>query len=297
MIFQWPGVTILTRSYEHISVQSVVGGFGAEITGLDLNQTLPAAARAEIKQAWYDHSVVFFPGQVMTPSQQEAFTQQIGEFGHNPFIKAMDDHPNVLEVRREAHETAKNFGAGWHSDWSFQECPPSATILHSKIIPPVGGDTRFADCASAYDALSGTMQGIVEGLTVLHSAAPSYGPKGVFAKETQTRSMEIKPSSTAEKLRAHPLVRRHPGSGRKLLFVNPTYSVRIETLHENESAALLKMLFEVITRDEFIYSHAWQPDTLLMWDNRCVLHSAQGGYDGHRRLMHRTVVAGERPSL
>jgi taurine dioxygenase len=219
----------------------------------------------------------------------------MGGFGHDPFIKPMPGHPNVLELRREPDEKATNFGAGWHSDWSFQAAPPAATLLHSEVVPPVGGDTLFCDCARAYDALSEAMKAILAPLRAVHSATRAYGTQGVFAKETAKRTLQIITSSEADKSLTHPLVRTHPVTGRKALFISPVYTVGIEGLTPKESAAILGYLFQHMTQDEFIYRHRWRPKMLLMWDNRCTMHFAEGGYDGHLRLMHRTTVAGDVP--
>jgi taurine dioxygenase len=201
----------------------------------------------------------------------------------------------VLELRREPDETATNFGAGWHSDWSFQPQPPAATILRSEVVPPVGGDTLFCDAARAWDALSGTMQALLAPLRAIHSAARPYGTKGVFARETERRTLRIVSSPEAEKTQAHPLVRTHPVTGRKALWVSPVYTVGIEGMTEAEAAAVLGFCFRHLTQEAFIYRHRWAPGTVLMWDNRCTMHFAEGGYDGHLRVMHRTTVAGDTP--
>lgn len=248
-----------------------------------------------MKAAWARHAVVAFPDQPLTLDELEAFTLQIGPFGEDPFIKPMPGHPNVLELRREPDEKATNFGAGWHSDWSFQPEPPAATILRSEVVPPVGGDTLFCDAARAWEALSPTMQRMLEGLRAVHSATRAYGTKGVFARETEKRTMQIITSEEAEKTQVHPLVRTHPVTGRKALFVSPVYTVGVEGMTDKEAGAILGFLFAHITQPEFIFRHKWSEGTLLMWDNRCTVHFAEGGYDGHLRLMHRTTVAGDTP--
>jgi len=270
-------------------------GFGAEIRGVDLSRPVPPAVLAEIKAAWARHGVVAFPDQPLSLQAQEAFTQQMGGFGHDPYIKLMDGHPNVLELRREPDEKATNFGAGWHSDWSFQEAPPAATLLHSKVIPPVGGDTLFVDACRAYEALSPAMQEVLAPLQAIHSARQSYGTQGVFAKDTKKRTMEIIVSAEADAALTHPLVRTHPVTGRKALFVSPVYTVGIEGMTEAEAKAILGFLFAHLTQEAFIYRHKWREQMLLMWDNRCTMHFAEGGYDGHLRLMHRTTVKGDVP--
>jgi taurine dioxygenase len=270
-------------------------GFGAEITGVDLTRPLPDAALAAVKAAWARHGVVAFPDQPLSLEALEAFTLQMGGFGHDPFVKPMAGHPNVLELRREPDEKATNFGAGWHSDWSFQDQPPAGTILRAEVIPPVGGDTLYCDCSRAYEALSPTMKTMLAPLKAIHSAARPYGSQGSFAKETAKRTMQIISSKEAEKTHLHPLVRTHPVTGRKALFVSPVYTVGIDGLTNPEADAILGFLFKHMVQDQFIYRHRWRAGMVLMWDNRCTMHLAEGGYDGHLRLMHRTTVAGDVP--
>jgi taurine dioxygenase len=281
--------------YQKIKVEAAVSGFGAALRGMDLSQPLPAVVLAEVKQAWAEHSVVWFPDQPLTHEELEAFTAQMGEFGFDPYIEAMPDHPHILELRRQADEKAQNFGAAWHSDWSFQKAPPSATILHAKVVPPEGGDTLYADCYRAYEALSATMQAMLAGLNCIHSAALAYSPKGILAAEPNERTMQINFSEDAEKTELHPLVRVHPVSGRKALYVNPVYTQAIDGMTAEESFVLLSWLYEHVHKDEFVYRHHWRENMLTMWDNRCCNHFADGGYDGHLRVMHRTTVAGEVP--
>jgi taurine dioxygenase len=281
--------------YRTIEVTPQATGFGAEITGLDLTRPLPAATLDEVKAAWARHGVVAFPDQPLDLDALEAFTLAMGGFGHDPYIKPMAGHPNVLELRREPDEKATNFGAGWHSDWSFQAAPPAATLLHSKVIPPVGGDTLFVDACRAYEALSPAMQRMLEPLQAIHSARQSYGSKGVFSKDTEKRTMQIIVSEEADAALTHPLVRTHPVTGRKALFVSPVYTVGIADLTVEEAKAILGFLFAHLTQEPFIYRHHWREQMLLMWDNRCTMHFAEGGYDGHLRLMHRTTVAGTVP--
>ena len=282
-------------AWRTITVTPQPTGFGAEITGLDLTRPLPAPVLAEVKAAWARHAVVAFPDQPLSLDQLEAFTLTMGGFGKDPFIKPMPGHPNVLELRREPDEKATNFGAGWHSDWSFQENPPAATLLHSEVVPPVGGDTLFCDCSRAYEALSPTMKAMLAPLQAIHSAGRAYGTKGVFARETEKRTLQIIVSEEADQSLTHPLVRTHPVTGRKALFVSPVYTVGIEGLAPAETQAILGFLFAHMIQDQFIYRHRWRPKMLLMWDNRCTMHLAEGGYDGHLRLMHRTTVAGDVP--
>ena len=281
--------------FRTIRVSPEPSGFGAEIVGLDLTRPLSKETLAEVKAAWARHGVVAFPDQPLTLEQLEAFTLEIGPFGDDPFIRPMPGHPNVLELRREPDEKATNFGAGWHSDWSFQPAPPAATLLRSEVVPPVGGDTLFCDCARAYEGLSEVMKTMLAPLRAVHSATRAYGTKGVFARETEKRTLEIIVSPEADKSLTHPLVRTHPVTGRKALFVSPVYTTGIEGMTVKESQAVLGFLFQHMTQEAFIYRHKWRPKMLLMWDNRCTMHFAEGGYDGHLRVMHRTTVAGDVP--
>ncbi len=270
-------------------------GFGAEIRSVDLSRPLPPGVLHDVKAAFAAHGVVWFPDQPLTHDQLEAFTLQLGAFGWDPYVKPMEDRPHILEVRRDADETASVFGGTWHSDWSFQETPPAITILHAKIVPPVGGDTLYADGVRAWEALSPTFQAMIAPLRSVHSAAGPYGSKGFYAQEKGRTGMTILPSVEAEKAYTHPLVRTHPVTGRKALFVNPVYTVGIEGMTEAEGKALLAFLFKHMTDERFVYRHRWAANMLTMWDNRCCLHNATGGYDGHTRVMHRTTVAGDAP--
>jgi taurine dioxygenase len=270
------------------------GGFGAEVTGVDLSRPLPSQTLAAVKAAFLAHGVLWFPDQPLTHDQLEAFTLQFGPFGWDPYVAPLADRPHILEVRREPDEKASPFGGGWHSDWSFQETPPAATILHAKVVPPEGGDTLYADGVAAYEALSPAFRRMIAPLKAVHSAARPYGPSGFFAAEEGRKGMTILPTPEAEKRFSHPLVRTLD-DGRQALFINPVYTLAIEDFAEAESAALLGFLFKHMTDERFVYRHAWRAHMLTMWDNRRALHHATGGYDGHLRLMHRTTVAGARP--
>lgn len=278
-----------------INVRPNPGGFGAAITGVDLGQPLSDREVAHIRAAWLDHQVVFFPDQPMSHEDLERFTRYLGDWGHDPYVAPVEGHPHVLEIRRNPDEPVAPFGGAWHSDWSFQECPPSATILHGKVIPPVGGDTWYADGYAAYEALPAAERAELEDMTALHSARRPYSHEGYKAGRGDERSMRILPSDDAYHVQEHPLVRTHPETGRKVLWINAVYTIGIKDMPEAEATALLKRLCGHATEPRFVYKHKWASDMLTMWDNRSVQHCAQGGYDGHLRVMHRTTVAGDRP--
>lgn len=269
--------------------------FVARVHGLDCARPLAADTARALHAAFARYPVLVLPEQTLDPGGLERFAASLGPFGEEPYVVPLAPHPHVIEVRREAHETTPIFGSAWHSDWSFQAAPPSATLLYAAEIPPIGGDTWFADTALAWEACSPVLQDMLAGLRGVHTAAPAYGPRGLFARDDATRSMAIRVARSAERRQAHPLVRRHPVSGRLVLFLNPVYTVAIEGLHEAESRALLDYLCSHLTRPEFTYRHRWRAGMLVMWDNRRVLHRADGGYAGYRRLMYRATLAGDAP--
>jgi len=278
-----------------LTVSPKENGFGASITGVDLAEPLSEAKIEEIRSAWVKYRVVFFPNQPLSHEQLAQFTLSFGEFGDDPYVKSIDEHANILEIRRDPDEDVAPFGGGWHSDWSFQATPPSATILHSKVVPPIGGDTWYADGLSAYKMLDSKTKDEIENLTAIHSARRPYSHEGYIQSRGPERSMTILPSDKAMETQEHPLVRKHPESGENILWINLVYTLSIKELSENESQALLNRLFEHALDEQFIYKHKWKTNMLTMWDNRSVQHCAQGGYDGHLRVMHRTTVAGDKP--
>lgn len=271
------------------------GGFGAELTGLDLTRPLPAGAAGMILDALSTHGVLWFPDQPLTHPEFLAFAKALGPLGENPFLDGLDGYPDIVEVRRDPGETTVVFGGGWHSDWSFLPQPPSATLLHAKVTPPSGGDTLFADAGAAWEALSPAFRDRLAGLRVLHSAAAPYGSNGFFSKETGRTGMQIRFGEAGDGVHVHPLAPAPSGNQRPALFTNPGYAIGIEGFEPAESQALLGFLHAHMLQDRFVLRHAWRPDMLTIWDNRTVLHCATGGYDGSLRLMHRIVLAGDAP--
>ena len=269
--------------------------FGASISGVDLSSQLSAEETQEIRKAWVKHRVVYFPDQPMNHDQLARFTLSFGGFGDDPYVKSIEEHQNILEVRRAPAEDVAPFGGGWHSDWSFQETPPSATILHSKVIPPLGGDTWYADGIAAYAALDPTTQSEIDDLITIHSARRPYSHEGYLKSRGPERSMTILPNDSALQPQEHPMVRTHPESGEKVLWINLVYTLSVNGLSDSDSQSLLDHLFEHLLDERFIYKHKWKANMLTMWDNRSVQHCAQGGYDGHLRVLHRTTVAGDKP--
>ena len=269
---------------------------GVEIYDFKIENHCSSIYIKKIKNLWLENSILIFKNLILDHNQFERISLLFGEFGYDPYIESMKNHPNIIEVKKEANEKAPPFGGSWHSDWSFQENPPSATLLHSKIIPPIGGETLFLNTQKAYDDLSTSIKNKINNLYAVHSAARPYADDGFYALEKNTdRSMKIKPSKKAKDIFLHPLVRTHPETNRKSLFINPVYTIAIDGLHDDESKLLLNELFTHMERETYIYKHLWEPNMLVMWDNRSVNHCAQGGYEGYKRLLHRITLAGERP--
>ena len=268
---------------------------GVEITDVDISKPLSESDLNSIHSLWVKNSVAIFPDQKLSHDAYNDFAMQFGAFGKEPFLTTMKTQMHIVELRRKATEEASHFGGSWHSDWSFQSSPPSATMLHSKIVPPFGGDTLFTNSALAYDDLSAELKAKVEDLNGIHSAKLPYADDGFYALEGKERTMKIKSSKSANKQHTHPLVREHKDTKRKSLFVNPVYTVGIEGMTDMEAYTFLSEIFEHMTQDKYIYRHQWDADMLIMWDNRSVMHMAEGGYDGYERLMHRITIAGECP--
>ena len=227
--------------------------FGASISGVDLSSQLSAEETQEIRKAWVKHRVVYFPNQPMNHDQLARFTLSFGGFGDDPYVKSIEEHQNILEVRRDPDEDVAPFGGGWHSDWSFQETPPSATILHSKVIPPLGGDTWYADGIAAYAALDPTTQSEIDDLITIHSARRPYSHEGYLKSRGPERSMTILPNDSALQTQEHPMVRTHPESGEKVLWINLVYTLSVKGLSDSDSQSLLDLLFEHLLDERFIY--------------------------------------------
>ena len=269
---------------------------GIEILDFDYNDIFDKKRIEELRNQWLKYSIIIFKNLELNHQQLEKFSLAFGDFGDDPYIHPIAGHKNIIEVKREANEKAQPFGGSWHSDWSFQECPPSATLLHSKIIPPIGGDTFFINTHKAYNDLTDDIKNKIDSLIVSHSAIRPYADDGFYALEKdKDRSMKIKPSPKAKEFILHPLVRTHPETRKKSLFINQVYSIAIEGMNEKDSNDLLTFLFLHMDQDKYIYKHKWQENMLVMWDNRSVNHCAQGGYQGYQRLLHRTTLAGDRP--
>jgi taurine dioxygenase len=282
-------------SYRHIEVRPLTGHIGAEILGADLGKGLDDDVFAEVQRAFLDHHVIVVRDQQLDHGQQIALARRFGEPDIHPIAIGMDEHPEMLRVHKPAHEPAC-FGTSWHTDNTFFERPSATTLLYGVTIPPVGGDTLFASTRAAFEGLSPAMQTMLRDLRAIHSATRAYDPSTTgTAKYEGKAAINYRFSDAIREEHEHPVVRTHPETGRLSLFVNPMFTQRIVGLHENESRALLEMLYTHIVRPEYTCRVGWAPGTLTIWDNRCTQHYALDDYHGHERLMFRVTITGDVP--
>ena len=273
-----------------MQIKRIAGAIGAELHGVDLSQPLLPEIVKNIRAAFLEHQVIFFRDQDLAPATFMLFAQAMGEPVEYPFVKGLEGFPCVIEVKKLEHERV-NFGGIWHSDTTYLDQPPMGSMLLARAVPPYGGDTLFASQYLAWEALSDTMKQLLGGLVGISSSAK--------ADVSRTREDRVKSagrdSAPAEYRAEHPLVRTHPETGRKALYVNIAHTTGIKGMMQSESAPLLNFLFAHQVQPEFTCRFSWQPGSLAFWDNRCVQHNPVNDYHGHRRVMHRITLAGDRP--
>jgi taurine dioxygenase len=276
------------KDYQYISVEPISGALGAEISGPNLSQSLKPAVTAEIRGALLNHLVIFFPNQELTPQEQLAFAQQFGSPIEYPQLKGLPECPLVTAVTKLEHERA-NFGGVWHSDTTYLEYPPAASMLYAVEIPPYGGDTLFANQYLAYETLS---DGLKEMLNSLAAVNVSTKPEVSKTREHRLREAGDELKAFVSK---HPVVRTHPEIGRKALYVNNAHTLNFEGWTEQESLPLLNYLFDHQVKPEFTCRFRWSRGCLAFWDNRCTQHNPVNDYQRYRRVMHRVTLAGDKP--
>ena len=278
------------RPSSEIRVNPIAGALGAEVEGVDLAQPLGAETVAGLRRALLDHLVLFFRDQGLTPAALLAAARQFGTPVEYPFVKGIDGHPEVNEVAKLEHERV-NFGGIWHSDTTYLETPPMGTLLLAREVPPSGGDTLFANMYLACETLSDGMRAMLEGLGAINSSAKADVSR---TREDRVRSA---PKQGADRVleAEHPVLRTHPETGRKALYVNVAHTLRFGGMTEAESAPLLGYLFRHLTSPEFTCRFRWRPGSLAFWDNRAAQHNPINDYHGYRRIMHRVTLAGDRP--
>jgi taurine dioxygenase len=280
----------MSGSCPAFEVRPLSGAIGAEIHGVDVGRELSDETIAALRRAWLAHAVIFFRGQDLAPAQFMSFAQRFGQPVEYPFIKGLPGFPEITPVVKLEHETV-NFGGVWHSDTTYLERPPMGTMLIAREVPPAGGDTLFASQYLAYETLSPRMREVLGKLTAVSSSAK--------ADVTRSREDRVKTEGREDARREyaaeHPVVRTHPETGRKALYVNVGHTVRFKNMTEEESAPLLDFLYAHQTRPELTCRFSWGVGSIAFWDNRAAQHYPVNDYHGHRRVMHRITPAGDVP--
>ena len=264
------------------------GAVGAEVSGVDLN-CVDEATLAELREAHAQYSVLFFRDQQLTPEAHIALAQSWGEINVNRFFTPVENYPQIAEVRKEPDQKF-NIGGGWHTDHSYDQIPALGSLLYAKEVPTTGGDTLFAGCGAAFDTLSEGIKDTLRTLRAVHSSRHVFGQSAAMPDDV-TGLFTNADQATQDAV--HPVVIRHPLSGREILYVNPGFTTHIEGWSIQESAPLLEFLYGHIARPEHTCRFHWQPGSLAFWDNRATWHLAVNDYHGQRRLMHRITVEGE----
>ena len=278
-------------TYSEIVVEPTAPAVGAEICGIDLSSELSGSQIAEIRRALGEFGVIFFRGQDITPAQHLAFARRFGEINVNRFFYHVEGFPEIANVQRAPDDKGAT-GGYWHTDHSYDQAPAMGSVFVAREIPPVGGDTLFAGMAAAYDALSDGLKAVLEGLEAWHSdyVCPEVRDPGLHAVYGgRLQGLTNQPEVRAR----HPVVIRHPISGRKVLYVNGGFTEGIEGWAPAESRALLTFLFDHASQPAFTYRHRWRQGDVAFWDNRATWHCALDDCQGHRRVLHRITIDGE----
>lgn len=267
-------------SYDKFSAQPINGALGAEISGLDLSKPLDPVTLDQLRQALLNHLVLVFRDQTLSSEQLVATGRQFGELHVNPFVKPVDGHPEIMPVK-SAENAEKKFTGLWHSDTTWEKSPSLGSLLYAKEIPEFGGDTLFANMYLAYETLSKGMRDMLNDMMAEHSYIGHFTGKAEHADAPDAVT--------------HPVIRTHPETGRKLLFVNEYFTQCFASMSREESMPILQYLFEHAVRPDFTCRITWQPKTLIFWDNRATQHYATNDYAGQSREMHRITVIGDEP--
>jgi taurine dioxygenase len=281
--------------FELIDVKPIAGALGAEIEGVDLSAPMSDDLYTETRDAFLKYHVIFFRDQTLTPNEQTDFGRRFGALNIHPFVTPLDGHPEIIPIIKEKDDVA-NFGGGWHSDMSFMQEPALGSVLYALDAPSFGGDTLWANQIAAYEALSDGLKNTLAGLKAIHSASTQYGRDGESDRNNAKRkSMKVAVTDEAEAQVTHPVVRTHPDTGEKSVYVNPAFTVKFDGWTKRESRPLLQFLYEHCTNEQFTCRFRWEARSLAFWDNRCTQHYALNDYQGQRREMHRVTIDGDRP--
>ena len=271
-----------------MNVSPLAQALGVEITGVQMSE-LEGDALYSLKMQVFENGVAVLRDQALSPEQHIAFAKRWGGIDVNPFFPTNSGWPEIAEVRKSETQRV-NIGGGWHTDHSYDEIPAMGSILVARELPPSGGDTLFASMGAAFDSLSDGLKQTLGALRAVHSADHIYQPGGFYSQTDQAKELTGQELSTRA---VHPVVIRHPVTGRKLLYVNAGFTLHFEGWTRDDSLPLLAYLYELGAREEFQCRIEWQPGTVAIWDNRATWHLAMNDYHGHRRVMHRITLTGE----
>lgn len=271
-----------------LKIEPAGGALGAEISGIDVRR-LTEGELGAIREAFAEHGVIFLRDQTLSPVEHLDFARLWGQINVNRFFTALTDYPEIAEVRKEP-EQRLNVGGGWHTDHSYDAEPAMGSILYAREVPDRGGDTLFASMYAAYDALSVGMQENLERLQAVHSSRHVFGRQAMDARGDLNKRLGNPDAATQDAV--HPVVIRHPLSGRKALYVNPGFTLRFDGWTAEESRGLLEYLYRFASRPEFTVRFNWRKGSMAFWDNRATWHYALNDYQGERRLMHRITLEG-----
>jgi alpha-ketoglutarate-dependent taurine dioxygenase len=274
----------------HFEVEHLAPFVGSEISGLDLSKAIAPETLADLKKLWLERKVLFFRDQKLTPDEQVTFTRQFGEVDKYPFLKGIEGNPLVAPVLKLPEETI-NFGGIWHSDTTYLETPAGGASLYALELPPLGGDTIFCNMGTAYETLPQGVKDTIDDLKAINTSS-----KAAVSKTRVNRLADSGDNSAPKEFtNVHPVIRTHPESGERTLYVNEAHTVRFEHWTEEDSAPLLNMLYMHARKPEFQCRLRWSPGTVVIWDNRSSHHYPINDYHGYRRLLHRVSLKGSRP--
>jgi taurine dioxygenase len=279
------------RPAESVTVERLAGSCGAIVRGIDVTRPQSPDEIEAILELLDEHLVVAFPDQPMDLDRLEAFTDELGGRDVTPYVTPVDGRPYVIRVVKEPSDEL-NFANAWHTDLSYLAAPPAYTVLHARDVPTAGGDTMWANQYLAYETLPAHLREQIAGLQATHSAGMAYGTGGYLEAVADKSSMAIEPSPEAYAVQTHPLVIRHPRTGRPALYANSVYTTGIEGMDADEARSLLGRLTAHATHPNLTCRLRWQPDMLTIWDNAATQHFAINDYHGERRELYRTSVAG-----
>jgi len=282
----------MNTEYKTIKATPKSRELGAEISGVNIAAGISDEQFSEIRQAFRNYGVIFFRDQDITPDQHIEFAQRWGEINVNRFFQPVDTHPVIAEVRKEAHQK-RNIGSSWHTDHSYDQIPAMGSILYAREVPTLGGDTLFSSMYAAYESLSDGMKKVLRGLRAEHSSRHIFGESALESRDVDDLGGRFCNAAAATQDAVHPVIIRHPLSGRLALYVNGDFTVKFEDWSEQESQPLLDFLYQHARQNEFTCRFQWQKGSMAIWDNRATHHCALNDYQGELRLMHRITIEGE----